>query len=212
MEFSLDHVVLAVPDLEGASAALERRLGLRASPGGRHPALGTENGLVPVGGAYLELVAVADEDAAGSTAFGRAALSASQRGPRFAGWVARVDDLDRAAHAWGEPVVPMARLTPSGETITWRMIAVDRLGDGGAVPPLISWDDPSVAPPFMAPEHPAGTVTLDHVEIGDTDGVVRRLLPQVVGVHLVAAPPAGVHALVVLVGDRRVVITPDAVV
>ncbi len=54
-------------------------------------------------------------------------------------------------------------------------------------------------------------MTLDHVEIGDPDDDVRRLLPQVHGVALVAEPPAGVHALVVLVGGRRTRITPDAV-
>ncbi len=104
MEFTLDHVVLVVPDLEAAAAALEQRLGLRASPGGRHPALGTENALVPVGGAYLELVAVADEKAAEGTSFGRAALSAREHGARFAGWVARVDDLDAGARVMGEEV------------------------------------------------------------------------------------------------------------
>jgi catechol 2,3-dioxygenase-like lactoylglutathione lyase family enzyme len=211
VEFTLDHVVLVVPDLQAAAAALERRLGLRASPGGRHPALGTENALVPVGGAYLELVAVADDKGAESTPFGRAALSAREHGARFAGWVARVDDLDGAAQACGGQVVPMSRLTPAGETITWRMVAAERLGDGGAVPPLIRWDDPASAPPFAHAQHPAGIVTLDNAEIGDPDGDVRRLLPQVHGVALVAEPPAGVHALVVLVDGRRTRITPDAV-
>jgi hypothetical protein len=154
VEFTLDHVVLVVPDLEVAAAALQQRLGLRASPGGRHPALGTENALVAVGGAYLELVAVADEHAARSTPFGRAALTAREQGPRFAGWVARVGDLDAAAQAMGEVVVPMSRLTPAGERVTWHMARVDRLGDGGAVTPLISWDDPATAPPFAPAQTP----------------------------------------------------------
>lgn len=105
----------------------------------------------------------------------------------------------------------MSRLTPTGERVTWRMAAVDRLGDGGAVPPLISWDYPASAPPFVSARHPAGTVTLHHAEIGDPDGAVRRLLPRVHGVALVAERPAGVHALVVLVDGRRTRITPDVV-
>src|SRR3712207_8062190 len=61
MRLALDHVILAVPDLDQAADRLERVLGLRATRGGRHPDLGTENALVPMGGAYLELVAVTDE-------------------------------------------------------------------------------------------------------------------------------------------------------
>src|SRR5215203_1573100 len=117
MWLAVDHVILAVPELGAAAAALERVLGLRATPGGRHPALGTENALVPIGGAYLELVAVADERTAATTAFGRSALAARTDGPHFTGWVARTNDLDAAAQEWNSPLVHMARETPDGRTI-----------------------------------------------------------------------------------------------
>src|ERR671929_1725171 len=165
MTLALDHVILAVPDLDAAADALQRVLGLRAMRGGRHPTLGTENSLVPLGGAYLELVAVADETAATTSAFGRSALAARTDGPRFTGWVARTDDLDAAAD--GGHVVALARETPDGGRITWRMAALERLGDEGVLPPLLSWDDESSAPPFAEAEHPAGHITLDGVEIGD---------------------------------------------
>ena len=47
--------------------------------------------------------------------------------------------------ARGERVVPMSRLTPAGERVTWRMAGAERLGVEGGVPALISWDDPATA-------------------------------------------------------------------
>src|SRR5690349_22840142 len=151
MRLALDHVIMAVPDLDQATDALERVLGLRATRGGRHPSLGTENAVVPLGGAYLELVAVTDEQSAAGSAFGRSALAARTDGARFTGWVARTDDLDAAG-----PIVALSRETPDGGRITWRMAELDRLGDGGVLPPLLTWDDESVAPPFADPDHPVG--------------------------------------------------------
>jgi catechol 2,3-dioxygenase-like lactoylglutathione lyase family enzyme len=196
----LDHVVLAVPDLDEASVALERRLGLRASRGGRHPSLGTENALVPVGGAYVELVAVADAAAAAGTAFGRSALAARSSGARFAGWVAR-------AESPAEGAVRMSRTTPDGRTITWRLAHAERLGDGGVLPPVITWDDAGTAPPFADPVHPIGRVRLDAVEIGDPGGELDAL-DAIAGVRVERAEPAGVRAVTVLVGRRGLVIAP----
>jgi catechol 2,3-dioxygenase-like lactoylglutathione lyase family enzyme len=205
MTLALDHVILAVPDLERAADALERVLGLRATRGGRHPTLGTENSVVPLGGAYLELVAVADEEAATGSAFGRSALAARTEGPRFTGWVARTDDLEAAAD--GAPVVALSRETPDGGRITWRMAALERLGDEGVLPPLLSWDDEASAPPFADRDHPVGRVTLDAVEIGDPDGELA-VLPAVARLRIEPDEPRGVRCIHVLANGRELLITP----
>ena len=208
MSLALDHVILAVPDLDHAAAALERVLGLRATRGGRHPTLGTENSLVPLGGAYLELVAVTDEEAATGSAFGRSALAARREGPRFTGWVARTDDLDAAAD--GAEIVALSRETPDGGRITWRMAAVERLGDGGVLPPLLSWDDEESAPPFAEPDHPAGHLTLDSVEIGDP-GNELAALPAVARLWIEPDEPRGVRCVRLLAGGRELIVTPTVV-
>ncbi|HET7714428.1 MAG TPA: VOC family protein, partial [Bauldia sp.] len=57
----IDHVVVAVRDLELARTAYAR-LGFTVTPVARHP-FGTANALVQLGRAYIELVAVVDESA-----------------------------------------------------------------------------------------------------------------------------------------------------
>jgi hypothetical protein len=208
MVLALDHVILAVPALDEAAEALERVLGLRATRGGRHPTLGTENSVVPLGGAYLELVAVADADAATSSAFGRSALAARTEGPRFTGWVARTDDLEAAAD--GAEVVALSRETPDGGRITWRMAALERLGDEGVLPPLLSWDDEESAPSFADPDHPAGHVTLDSVEIGDPDRELAAL-PAVARLRVEPSEPRGVRCIRLLADGRELIVTPAVV-
>src|SRR5918994_6149300 len=66
----LDHVLIAVVDLAEAARAIEARHGLASLEGGRHPSWGTANRIVPLGGAYLELVAIVDEAEAARSPFG----------------------------------------------------------------------------------------------------------------------------------------------
>src|SRR5665213_4564899 len=54
----IDHLVLAVRDINAARATYDR-LGFTLTPVARHP-FGTENSLVQMQGSYLELLAVAD--------------------------------------------------------------------------------------------------------------------------------------------------------
>ena len=53
---ALDHVVIAVRDLEAASLQYGELLGLGPSWAGEHPDLGTRNTLYRLGNTYLELL------------------------------------------------------------------------------------------------------------------------------------------------------------
>jgi Glyoxalase-like domain len=67
----LDHVLIAVADLNGAARDLESRHGLASVERGRHAGWGTANRIVPLGETYLELITVVDEAEAAASAFGR---------------------------------------------------------------------------------------------------------------------------------------------
>lgn len=56
----IDHVIYAARDLDATAARLEAEHGLVAAGGGRHDGIGTHNRVMPVGGGYLEVLAVAD--------------------------------------------------------------------------------------------------------------------------------------------------------
>jgi glyoxalase-like protein len=208
VDLALDHVIVAVPDLATASEALERR-GLRALPGGRHLTLGTENALLPLGGAYVEVVTVADAGVAAGNAFGRAVLTARNGAPRFTGWVLRTDRIEDAAATWQTDVAPLARRTPSGTEVRWRMAGLNRAGDP-VRPMVIEWEDPTAAPPFLPADHPAGRVTLARVEIGDPSRTLGTWLPHIDHVVVGASGQPGVQRVVLRVDDRELRLAADA--
>lgn len=211
MDLALDHVIVAVPDLDQAAKALERIAGLRANPGGRHPTLGTENRLVPLGGAYLEVISVADADLAATNEFGRAVLEARETGPQFTGWVVRTPAIEDAAAQWESDVVPLSRKTPAGTQVRWRMAGLENARDRTR-PLLIEWEDERSAPPFAEPVHPVGRVQLRHVEVGDPARLLGTWLPHIDHVLLTASGPAGVHAVTLTAADGRIVVTSESFV
>ena len=75
----IDHLVVAVPDVDAAAAELEAAVGLRATGGGRHPGQGTLNRLVWFGDSYLELIGVEDTTLAASSWIGRPTLAVLDR-------------------------------------------------------------------------------------------------------------------------------------
>jgi Glyoxalase-like domain len=90
----IDHVIYATRDLDAAAARLETALGVAAVAGGRHRGLGTHNRIVPLGGSYIEVLAVCDPEEAASSTLG-AALQAhiEQEGDGLMGWAVAVDDV-----------------------------------------------------------------------------------------------------------------------
>jgi hypothetical protein len=120
----IDHVIYATTDLDAAASRLERELGLVARGGGRHEGLGTHNRIVPLGGGYLELLAVADPHEAARSEFGRGLQERLQRtGDGLFGWVVAVDDVAPHAERLGTEVTTIrraglsARLTGLAEAV-----------------------------------------------------------------------------------------------
>ncbi len=153
----LDHVLLAVPDLAAAAAAIHRDHGLTARDGGRHPGAGTANLIVPLGGPYLELIAVADPGEASGSPLGRAVAAAATGGPRLMAWCVAPGDLAAAARSRGLAPAPGERVRPDGSVVRWRLAGLDRALADPALPFLIGWDDPA-AHPGRGPAGPAAGV------------------------------------------------------
>jgi hypothetical protein len=141
---SLDHLVLATPDLAATVKEVARLTGTQPVPGGVHQGLGTRNYLLGIGeGAYLEIIGPdPDQDAPDKwRPFGIDTLTEA----RLVTWAVRVEDADAAVAASREagydPGEPweMSRQTPAGDTLTWRL-TLDREGrHRGPVPFLIDW-------------------------------------------------------------------------
>lgn len=187
---SIDHIVLAVPDLDAAAADLEARTGLRATGGGRHEALGTANRLVWFGDSYVELLAVGDEAKARTSWIGAPTVAALARGESFVTWAIRSDSLDadvRAARAsgarFGDPLQG-ERTRDDGRIVRWRLAIPDGLGPA-ELPLLIERDEssaewtPADRSARSIESHPVGgPARLDVLELptADVPGAILRYL------------------------------------
>jgi hypothetical protein len=117
---------------------------------------------VPLGGAYLELVAVVDEDEAAHSDFGRW-VGDAQPGP--IGWAARTTDIEADAARLGVEVVAGSRERADGTLLTWKLAGVERAAAEPSLPFLIEWG-PDTPLPGMAPaDHRGGPVRLREVKV-----------------------------------------------
>jgi hypothetical protein len=141
---TLDHLVLATPDLNATVADIARLTGARPAPGGRHPGLGTANHLVGLGeGAYLEIIGPDPDQEAPSRPrpFGIDDLTEA----RLVTWAVQVENVDEAVEtareAGYDPGTPwvMTRRTPDGGELQWRLTLDYEHGHRGLVPFLIDW-------------------------------------------------------------------------
>ncbi|MEL6893716.1 MAG: VOC family protein [Actinomycetota bacterium] len=148
----IDHLVLVVPDLELAIDEVERDLGIRPEVGGRHDGMGTWNALLALDredlpACYLELIAAdpTQPDPTGPRPFGiddddrRRLVTFAARPNADESIDGLVTVLRTHGHDPGDPV-PMARTTPTGGELRWRL-TFPTMAAGGVVPFLIDWGD-----------------------------------------------------------------------
>ena len=135
----VDHVIYAVDDLETAGQTFYEEFGLASVEGGRHPGWGTANRIVPLGNAYLELVAVVDSDEASTSDFGRAVSTAIATSRHLVGWVVATDDLEAVAKRLGLEVSRGSRTRPDGATLSWQLAGLASSLEAGALPLFIEW-------------------------------------------------------------------------
>ena len=143
----VDHMLLAVADLDAATRDFRERLGMNAQVGGVHPGVGTHNSLVHLGAAYLELIAVNDPAGPRAVPFTKF-LETGESAYTFACAVADLEAASEALRARGLNVDPPrdgSRRTPDGTLLRWRAadLRPGPAGPGPDAPPLpflIQWE------------------------------------------------------------------------
>ena len=189
----IDHVIIAASDLDAAAARVEGEYGLKVEPGGRHQGMGTHNRIVPVGGGYLELLAVADPREAAGSELGRAVsarIESAGDGPM--GWAVAVDDIAPVARLLGTDVSEISR-----QGLTARLTGV---AEAMAEPflPFFIQRDPGIA-------DPGATGDGDGIEWVEVAGDPRKLADWLGGADLPVRVVEGEPAvLAVGVGGRAI--------
>ena len=140
----IDHLVYATPDLQRGIDAVEKQLGITATPGGQHPGLGTRNALVALGPAsYLEIIGPDPDQPkpAGPRRFGIDDLKT----PRIVRWVVKSSELaamkakaDNAGVTLGA-IAAGSRKRPDGVVLSWRYTDPAVTVADGLVPFFIDW-------------------------------------------------------------------------
>jgi Glyoxalase-like domain len=203
----LDHVVLAVGDLDAAAARLLRDHGLASVAGGRHERWGTANRIVPLGETYLELIAAVDADVARGSAFGASVARAAADGDRWVTWALRDDRLDATAARLGLDVETAERVRPDGTILRWRSAGIDAPTRMPELPFFIEWDVADADLPGGTPlEHPSGADGISGLEVaGDAGALARWTDGADLPVRRVPGP-SGLRAVLVRTADGDVLV------
>jgi catechol 2,3-dioxygenase-like lactoylglutathione lyase family enzyme len=176
---SLDHVLVAVRDLEAATRATAALLGRRPSWRGEHPREGTANTLFRLENTYLELIAPAGE--------GRTAIVLERwlegHGEGPLGLAFGTDDAEASRLALAaldpEPVEKgLGRDVDSGAFREWRRVGIPLARTRGVLLFAIEHTSPpeSLPPAPLATEEAAAVHALDHAVVQSRDPDATRAL------------------------------------
>ncbi len=168
----LDHVLIAVADLSAAAHEIEARHGLASTEGGRHPEWGTANRIVPLGEAYLELVAVVDKPEAARSPFGSWVAGARPSLAQPLGWAVRTTSLDDVARRLGLVVATGSRVSREGRLLRWRLAGIEQAAAEPSLPFFIEWEHGTPLPGEAPAIHRAGGVHVAGLKLA---GDIARL-------------------------------------
>ncbi len=121
----IDHVIIAVSNLDGATGRLKQRFGLNAIGDGTHP-FGTANRTVPLKPPqYIELLSVANYEVASAAVFGKLLIERLKDGDCLLGWAVRVDEIEAEGARLRRPLIPGEWHGPDGSIGRWLNIFPD---------------------------------------------------------------------------------------
>lgn len=173
---TIDHAVLAVPELKPAMGRLSEALGLTIEPGGEHPGAGTHNAIAQFpDGSYLELLALHDASLARKSAGGRRLLARLDQGGGWLGYALGTENLDRTiAQLRSRGVVisnaeALQRRRPDGTELRGRAAFLEDDAHGGLLPFVIQHDAPPDERLSGAPSHISGATAVRAVGVAVRD-------------------------------------------
>jgi hypothetical protein len=161
----IDHVLIAVANLEAAAQEMEARYGLASLEGGRHPGWGTANRIVPLGESYLELISVVDKEEAEGSAVGSWIGSVMSDGLRPIAWVVRTENIDDVARRLDLPVRDGSRLAPDGRRLEWRTAGILEARAEPGLPFFIQWSPGTPFPGQVPVRHPGDSAQIARLVI-----------------------------------------------
>ena len=172
-------MLIAVADLAAAGRDLEARHGLASIDGGRHPGWGTANRIVPLGDAYLELVAVVDEAEAAQSTFGRWVARAVPAVATLLGWAVRTDELEEVARRLRLVAAAGSRAARDGQVLRWRLAGIEQVAAEPSHPFFIEWGEGTLLPGHRPEPHRAAGLHLAELQLaGDADRIAAWLGPH----------------------------------
>lgn len=164
-------------DLTAAAARFSNEFGLDSVEGGRHPAWGTANRLIPLGTGYVELTAVVDAATAVRSEFGRAVHDAVTEGGRLLTWSVATDDIEAVARRLSLDVLPGSRTKPDGVVLAWRLAGLAHSLRESAFPFFIQRDcRAELHPAFGSAAHRVKSPGIAWVEVRGNKEALRRWL------------------------------------
>jgi catechol 2,3-dioxygenase-like lactoylglutathione lyase family enzyme len=173
---ALDHVVIAVRDLEGAAERYARLLGRAASWRGVHPGAGTSNVLFRLENSYLELLS--------GTGQGEGLIALAFATEDAKAEAARLREIGIEA---SQPSDGEGRESSSGVVRRWRNTFLPTTATRGVLLFAIEHLTSEDALPLVQPTAPAEATVhaLDHVVVASDDlASARRLHGEALGLRL----------------------------
>lgn len=154
----IDHIVLAVPDLEQAIKEFKDKYYLDLVYGGKHESFGTHNALLNLGhGCYLEVLAPDPEN---TTFDGPRWMGADlSQQPVVCRWALKSNDLEKDKEAlqkvnsaYGN-IIEGSRQKTDGSTLRWQMIRPLPTPLIDIAPFMVDWKDSDSHPTDSLPEN-----------------------------------------------------------
>ena len=139
----IDHLIYTAPSLEEGMDHIASILGIRPVPGGQHPQWGTQNALLSLGDAYLEIVAPDPSSLLPAANTWIAPILSDL--PRLATWSIRTNHIDQLYQKAKVSKIPLGglekgqRTTAIGQSLSWKLSDPSVMPFDGLLPFLIDW-------------------------------------------------------------------------